>query len=440
MPDQSIECPKCGAKIQLTDALRHQVEEQVRSKFEEQFSKKEASLSTELKKRGQELEKRESRLKRGEVSLEERIEKGIEERLGKIQEKAKNEAEGKVALDLKDKSARVEELSKEVDKYRESELDLRKRTRALEDKAREIDLEVERKLAGQKKAVEEKVRTEESEKREEQVRLKDEEIARLRKTLDQAQRIGTSGEMMGEVAEKTLEDRLRGAFPEDGVEAIGRGKPGADVRQDIQGGGSILWESKDHYPAWHKEWIPKLTKDRDDAKASVAVLVTTIGHDGKPLRAPAFYEGVVLTPPWAAVGVGSLLRPQLGELARQRRLYDKKETLQEAVYAWVTSDDFQRRATAIVKNLRNLQEQVDGARRNVVKWFTSMEREVDKTERSIAEFYDTARGRARLPDLGTLALKPGTNASEEDMAEHADGGRDSSTDEDEHAEDGKPNE
>ncbi|MDG6969729.1 MAG: DUF2130 domain-containing protein [Nitrososphaerota archaeon] len=417
MPDQSIDCPKCGAKIQLTEALRHQVEEQVREKFEQQYSKKEEAMSSELKKKQQALELRESRIKRSEQSIDERVKKGVGDQLVKMQESAKKEAEEKVAVDLKDKQNQLTELSKEVAKYRDTELRLRKETRALEDRQKTMDLEVERKIDEERKKVDAKARSEESQKWEEKLQAKEEELSRIKKDLERAGKVGDSGELAGEAAERTLEERLRETFEEDEIQPIGRGKAGADVLHTVKLGGSILWESKASYQTWSKEWILKLKRDRDDAKATVAVLVTTVAPEGQNLQAPTFLDGVILTPPWLAVGVASLLRPQLLELARQRRLYDKKESLQAEVFAWVTSQEFQRGITAIAQNLLKLQHEITRAKVNHAKWFKHMEVETERTLISLGEFYGTAKGQARLPDLPVLALNPGDGGSANDVDE-----------------------
>jgi hypothetical protein len=209
---------------------------------------------------------------------------------------------------------------------------------------------------------------------------------------------------MGEVAEQTLEERLRVAFPDDVFEAIGRGKRGGDLLQRAETGGSILWESKDGYSSWSNDWIPKLKRDRDEAKASIGILVTTVGPGSRPVPTPTVEDGVVLTSPGIVVGVASLLRPQFAELVRQRRLYEKKDTIQAAVYSWVTSQDFQRGVAAVVENLQRLQERVTSAKASQVRWFKRMSEDVDHTMVAIGEFYGSAQSHARLPDLSILAL------------------------------------
>jgi hypothetical protein len=255
-----------------------------------------------------------------------------------------------------------------------------------------------------RKEVEDQVRSEEREKYDRQLKAQALELNRTQRILERAQRSGKSGELMGEVAEQILEDRLRTAFPEDKVQPIARGKQGADVIQTIRGGGSLLWESKDHCSTWSNSWIPKLKRDRDAGGASVALLVTTVGPGSKPLKVPTLEDGVVMTPPLAAVGVAALLRPSIIEIARQRRLYGKPESLQAAVYAWVTSQEFQRGVLTVLENLQRLQGQLSSAKHSYALWFKRMEGNVDQSIRSLGDFYVSAQGCAKLPDLPMLAL------------------------------------
>jgi hypothetical protein len=406
--DQLVECPKCGHKFPLANVLRHGIEEEVREEFDRRYAEKEKSLRLGLSKKEKDIAKRERELKEAKETLDERVEAEVKVERERLKEKALKEAEEELSSRFKDQEEKLQRVQAKLKEAQENELEARKLREEAEEAKREVELTVKRRLEEERGQVREKVVAEEAEKWVAQVKAKEEEIARIKKDLERAQRVGVSGELAGEVAEKTLEERLRSTFDEDRIEPIGRGKEGADVLQTVQGGGSLLWESKDRYPNWSKEWIPKLKRDRDEAKASVGILVSTIGPDGKLLRGPSHEEGVVITPPWAVIGVASMLRPHLQELARQRRLYAKQETLQAAVYAWVTSQDFQRGVAAILENLGRMQTRVNRAKANVSKWFRHMGDDVDETVRSVAEFYGSARSHARLPDLPALALNVGS--------------------------------
>jgi hypothetical protein len=68
-----------------------------------------------------------------------------------------------------------------------------------------------------------------------------------------------------EVLELELEEVLRGRFPTDLIEPVGKGELGADVVQQVNGSigqpaGIILWESK-RTKAWSDGWLGKLRDD-----------------------------------------------------------------------------------------------------------------------------------------------------------------------------------
>lgn len=424
MADQLIECPECHHKFPLASILRHGIEEDVRKDLERKFSEKEKALSTGFSKKEKELVRRERELKEGEEAIDARVATQLKGEREKLEGKAREEVEEELSSKFKDQEQKLQRVQAKLKEAQGNELEARRLKEEAEEGKREAELTVQRRLEEEKGKVRDKVAAEEAEKWQDQVKARDEQIARIQKDLERAQRAGASGELMGEVAEKSLEERLRTNFEEDHIEPIGRGKEGADVRQDVQGGGSILWESKDRYPNWNKDWITKLKRDRDEAKASVGILVSTVGPDGKPLRGPNHEDGVVVTPPWAVVGVASMLRPHLQELARQRRLYSKQESLQAAVYAWVTSQDFQRGVAAILENLRRMELRVSRAKVNVAKWFRHMGEDVELTMRSVGEFYGSARSHAKLPDLPALALNPG-DAEDDDGVDDADDPTDS---------------
>jgi len=405
--DQLVECPKCGNKFPLANVLRHGIEDDVRREFNRAYAEKEKGLIADFAKKEKELSRKERELKDVQESLDERIRTQVDAQRTKLKEKALKDAEEEFSARMKEQAEKLQRVQVKLKEAQENEVEVRRLKEEAEEAKREVELTVTRKLDEARGQIRESVAAEEAEKWQAQVKAKEEEISRIKKDLDRAQRVGVSGELAGEVAEKTLEERLRSTFDEDQIDPIGRGKEGADVLQGVHGGGSLLWESKDRYPHWSKEWIPKLKRDRDESKASVGILVSSIGPDGKPLRAPSHEDGVVVCPPWAVIGVASMLRPHLQELARQRRLYAKQATLQAAVYEWVTSEDFKRGVSAILENLGRMQSRVNRAKVNVSKWFRHMGDDVDETMRSLAEFYGSARSHARLPDLPALALNSG---------------------------------
>ena len=84
-----------------------------------------------------------------------------------------------------------------------------------------------------------------------------------------------TAEELGEGAEVKLFEELKAEFEEDRVERIGRGNPGADIRQTVIHNGRecgvIVYDSKNH-TAWRNDFVSKLVTDQTAAKAEHAVL------------------------------------------------------------------------------------------------------------------------------------------------------------------------
>ncbi len=439
--DVTVTCPKCDHTFPIGESMRHGIEVQVELRLKKQYEERIITEITKAKEAGKKemepelkrmeedlknykmkeytLKKREKELNERSENLDITVKKKIEEERTKLEEKMRKEIEEEHGLELEQKSEEVKRKDELLKRAAEREKVLLKEKQELDEKVNELDLQYQRKWDEKRKETEEKVKAAEAERYSRQLSEKDEELERMRKKLEEAQRVGSSGEVLGEVAEKTLASKLLVAFPEDQIRDVPRGKQGGDIIQQIQGGCSLIWESKD-VKNWSNDWIPKLRQDRDSVGASIALLVSKVGPGGKELKAPTWQDEVILIPPWLVVGVASLLRPQLIEIARQRRLYNKQESIQAAVYSWVTSQDFLRGVQSIASNLENLNDQVYRAKINHARWFKRMEESVNITIRSVGEFYGSAQSHAQLPDLKILSLPIDTENRKEPTQDNDD--------------------
>src|SRR4029077_18961553 len=106
MADQSISCPSCGRKIPLTRALRAEIEESVRQRFDETLRERERELRAAYEDR-------------------------LQEDLQRAQKDAAKKAERKVAQDLAALRDQVKDQTKDLEEARRHELSMRKREREL---------------------------------------------------------------------------------------------------------------------------------------------------------------------------------------------------------------------------------------------------------------------------------------------------------------------
>jgi len=129
--EKTITCPFCKNQIALTDAFSHQQKEEMRKEIELEY----ASLREELRSK----------------------EKSVVELRKKIEAEAKHKADESIAVELGDLRSQVEEKSRELEKARTQELNLRKQQRELRDRQKNLELEVARKLETQEQELEKKL-------------------------------------------------------------------------------------------------------------------------------------------------------------------------------------------------------------------------------------------------------------------------------------------
>jgi len=142
--------------------------------------------------------------------------------------------------------------------------------------------------------------------------LKDAEIARLTKKIDEAKRMteGRTPQALGKMGEVEAFNMLRTAFAGDNITRVAPGKPGADiifeVIHDGKKKGTIIAEVKTEM-SWGWSWTGKLRQDKQDKGADFAVLVTDVFPAKLPL-VMRIYEGVLLCPSASLVEQMELLR------------------------------------------------------------------------------------------------------------------------------------
>jgi hypothetical protein len=228
-----ITCPKCGEKIPLTDAIAHQIDEQLKTELASKLEEQEKQYATALASRESEL--------RAEFDVA---------RVKQEAELAKS-AQAKVAGQIEELATRVEEQSKELREAGKRELELRTERRKLEERREAMDLEIARRID------EERVRitTQATERLNEQHRLelreKELTLEQMTKRIEELQSASqqTRAGLRGEVLEREIEDLLRERFPSDQITPVKSGVRGADVIQIVisprgHDCGKILWESK----------------------------------------------------------------------------------------------------------------------------------------------------------------------------------------------------
>jgi len=372
----TIKCPYCHKEFEPTEALTHQIEEQVL-----------ASLNAKHK-----VELEDVRKQAEEDAGKKALDK-FESQLTTLQKEKDDERERNKKL-----TGQIDELLGEVRKLREKDDD------------REI--EMKRKLM----AAEEKIRIDVRKKAEEEHQLKDlEKDNKLTEALKQIEELKTkmqqgSQQSQGETLELELESKLKAEFPTDVITEVKKGQRGADISQEVidklgRSCGIILWESKN--AQWSDGWIAKLKEDQRQAKTDLAVLVSV--NLPKGIESFSYKDGVWIASWKHFLPLSWALRFNLVSLYHERQSSEGKDDKMKVLYQYLTGPEFKHRVEGIIEAFSNLQEEMEKEKRYFnVKW-ARQEKEIRKVIDHTHGMYGDLQGviGKSLPEIKSLELESG---------------------------------
>lgn len=365
----NIKCSKCGNEIELSEALKQEIEASVIADMD----KKHLSEIEEIKKK----------------ALEEAGSKS-EETLKKIQEES------------------------EADKK-----EMREQIKGLFDQIREItkakdnaEIEAEKKLLDKENTI----REEATKSADERFRLKlaeqEKKLADTQKALAEAQRKSSQGseQLQGEIMELDFERSLADAFRDDDIEPVAKGVKGGDIRHVVKSPrgtvcGAMLWEIK-RTKNWTDGWIAKLKEDLRTSRANIPIIITEampkeIAHD------IAQFNGVWICKPNMAIILATLLRKSLLDAGYQKALAENRGGKADLLYNFVTSHEFVQQVEGMVETYKEMTAQVVKERSAFEKLWAQREKQAQKLLLGTANIIGSMQGhigQASMPKIKGLEL------------------------------------
>lgn len=348
--NDNIICPHCKKAFPVTEALKHQLREDIAKVFE--------------------LEQKQIMWKKALAAAEERT-------------KEKNTLEIKM---LKEEN---EEKEKKLTELRQNELEIRKERVKLEEEKKELELKTQRTIDEERK----KISEESYKKAVEENRLKNLDFERkeasYRKQIEDMKIKMEQGsqQSQGEVMEEELKKILSLEFPYDQISDVPKGIRGADLVQSVKNNagkecGTILWESK-RTKTWTEGWISKLKQDQREIKAELAIIVTQVMPQG--IKNFGLKDGIWVVDYQTVLGAAIALRNNLIEVSGVRSANRGKEQKKEILWNYLTSVEFKQRVEAIYESYINLQDELQKEK----DWFT---KKWAREEKSISLVKDNLLG------------------------------------------------
>lgn len=381
--EPTLHCPNCNHEIKLTESLAAPLLEETRQRFQEQLAQKDAEVARQtdaLRKQQQEV-----------AFAREQVEEQVKQRLGaeraQLVAAEAIRAREAVAAELQAKAVEAAELrtvleanNAKLAEAQKAQAELMRMQRALDEEKRELDLTIERRVQASVNEVRTKAKQEADEAARLRVLEKDQTIESMARTIEELKRKAEQGsqQSQGEVLEIELEELLRGRFPTDTIEPVGKGELGADVVQQVNGSvgqpaGIILWELK-RTKTWSDAWLAKLRDDQRRCAADIALIVS----QALPKHVQHFdlIEGVWVAHPRCAVPVAIALRQTLIEVSSSRVTQQGQQTKMEQVYHYLTGMKFRQRVEAVVEKFNDMRDDLDKERKFITRQWAKRETQI----------------------------------------------------------------
>ena len=381
--DDKVSCPACETAFPVQAGLSHHLIEQYEAEYSAMLDKERESLE---KRVIQEQQRKIAKVHESELQvLKEQLkdsqlaEAQFKKQIEAASQKAAERIRAETSLELKSLKDEMASKDKRLTEFRDMELLLRKEKKAVEQQKEELALEVERKLDKERLQLEQKINANFS--------LKE---AELKKKITDAQKANDeltrkleqgSQQLQGEVLELELESLLGQSYPFDDIDPVKKGVRGADViqRVKLRSGvlcGTIVLETK-RAENWSNNWIPKLKEDMQREAGDIAVLVSTV-FPANLDESITQHEGVWLVRPELVSGLSAALRTVLIESQRQKSVSVGKNEQMEAMFDYVTSNQFAQRIRAVVENYESMRSDLEKEKAAMQRLWKKREMQINR--------------------------------------------------------------
>ena len=344
------------------------------------------------------------------------VDKALGDKMAKAYEKQLNQAFEQERRKVREQADReLSSLQKKLDDANANELQLRRQKTELEQRAKDMDLEVQRRLDEEKSSLERRV----ADRLATDHRAKDaEKDKKLADTLAQVEELKRrmeqgSQQTQGETLEAEIEEILRVQFPLDKIDPVSPGVKGGDILQTIftRNGiecGRILWEIK-RTKAWSDGWIAKIKSDARNARADECLIASeTLPKALDGCRCGSI-EGVWVSSPSSCIPLAQAIRHGLVLAAKEKYVQAGRGDKAGQLYEYFTGVEFKNRIGAIIDSYMTMKSDLDSERRAMEKVWAKREKQIIMVISSLSGMHGEIEAIAagELPVIPALQLGNG---------------------------------
>jgi hypothetical protein len=349
----TIPCPHCGKPVEISEAIRHQIEAQTTKDLQEKHR----------------------------LELEEAKKHALEESTKKLKEQFDQQLTS-IKEDAAEKDTRIKELITQI-------TEMTKELRESKKEKEEAEMKAQKKLSEEA----EKIRLEAQKRAEEEQHTKllekDKQLLDAMKQIEEMRRKMQQGsqQTQGEAFELAFEENLQNHYPQDKVMPVAKGVKGADVIQEVWDRtgnftGKIIFELK-NTKTWSELWVDKLKADKRASNADEAVIISEALPPS--IKIAGYHNGVWVTSREFVFPLTDSLRARLIHVHIVKNSLKGKDVKMEALYNYLTGTEFKNRIEGIVEAFSNMQGEIEKEKRYFAnKWA--------RDEKNIRQVIDSTYG------------------------------------------------
>jgi len=396
MSDSKINCPNCGTSIDVQDIISHQLEEEIKQKYQAQLVEEKKKYESEFEILNKSKEDFEKRKKQENQLFQERLEKqlraGKKELEQQLSEKMKREQADQfdtMQKELNEKSEKLKELNR-------SKAEIEKLKREKSELKEEAEAQAQKKLNEQLQTEKEKIKKVEEEKnllkfKELQKQLDDQK--KLTEEMKRKQEQG-SMQMQGEVLELAIEEYLESTFPLDSIDEIKKGARGADCVQIVNSRtrlncGKIYYESK-RTKDFQPSWIEKFKADMREKNADIGVLVTEALPKG--IDRMTNKDGIWICTFDEFKSLSLVLRESVIRVSAALATTENKGDKMSVLYDYLTGTEFRLQIEGIVEGFTTMKNDLESEKRAMNRIWKTRDKQLEKVLTNTTSMFGSVKG------------------------------------------------
>ena len=394
--ESHIKCPNCGTDINVNNILSHQLEEEIRQKYQAQLTEEKQKYQKEKDALNNEKEEFEKQKKQDKALFEERLEKQLKDERIAIESKLKTKLSEEQADQFKLLQEELNQKSEQVKELNRTKAEIERLKREKEEAKELAEAEAQKKLNEQLSTEKEKIRKSEEEKNELKMRDLQKQLDDQKRLTEEMKRKQEQGSMQlqGEVQELAIEEWLQTQFPLDSIEEIKKGARGGDCIQTVntfaqQNCGKIYYESK-RTKDFQGSWIEKFKADMREKAADIGVLVTEAMPSD--MERMGLRDGVWVCSYEEFKGLCGVLRESIIQVSTALGSQVNKGDKMQLLYDYLTSNSFRMQVEAIVEGFSSMKTALESEKRAMQRIWKEREKQIDKVINNTIDMHASIRG------------------------------------------------